>query len=75
MSQVPTPLSTTRAAHSAHASLYDLRGSNSPQAHWLPSTAQIHARQVPWLLPRQIYTMWPNVPSPKRSWMTWKCTP
>ena len=35
------------AAHSAHASSQDSRGSNSPRAHQLPSTAWIYAYQVP----------------------------
>jgi hypothetical protein len=33
MSQVPAPLSTKCAVHSVHASSWDLRGSDSPQAH------------------------------------------
>ena len=75
MSQVPTPLSTKRAVHSAHASSWDLRGSDSPWAHQPPPTTWIRAHQVLWLLLRQIYSMWPDVPSPTQSSTVRECTP
>ena len=75
MSQVPVSLSTKHAAHSAHASSHDMRGSDSPWAHRSPSEAPIHAHQVPWLLLYQIYSMWPDVTSPRRSGITRECTP
>jgi hypothetical protein len=52
-SQVPAPLSTKHAAHSAHTSSRDLWGSDSPQAHRPPSMGWIYAHQVPWLLLRK----------------------
>jgi hypothetical protein len=52
MSQVPTILSTKSVAHSGHASSWDLRGSEPPRAHQLPSMVRIHEHQVSWLLLR-----------------------